>query len=257
LKRYPAVPRDATHWNWRRKKRVLSGRQIQFIAPSEWVKSQCAKSPVIGENPVHVVPNPIDTNVFKPGDRSAARARFEIPVGAPVVLVAANHLDSQFKGADDAIYVLSKLIDDDVFVLLVGRSSERVAAELRLRSRALGYVDDGAVMADCYRAADVFLMPSRVETFGLVAAEAVACGAVVVSYRAGGLQETTEMADGVVVEDNDRDHLTAVTNRLLASPEERAQRIAKGQPRILKAYSPTAHAESCVRIYREAMVRSI
>jgi len=253
LKRYPAVARDATRLNWHRKKRVLSGSDIQFIAPSEWVKAQCAKSPVIGKNPVHVVPNPIDTAVFRPGDKSAAREKFGIPAGASVVLVAANHLDSHFKGAGDAIYVLNKLDCKNAFALIVGRGSEQVAKCISLRSNSLGYIDDGMVMAECYQAADVFVVPSRVETFGLVAAEAVACGAVVVSYQAGGLQEVTKLGEGVVVEDGDRDGLLAATSQLLSLPEERAHRLAQGQPRVMQMCSPVAHAEACISVYRSAI----
>jgi glycosyltransferase involved in cell wall biosynthesis len=217
------------------------------------VKSQASESPILRNCPIHVVANPIDTAVFKPGDRKLARERLKIPESAAVIMIAANHLDSQFKGARDAVCALESLGVQDAFVLLVGRSSEECAKQISLPNLSLGYVEDSAKMAECYHASDVFMIPSRVETFGLVAAEAVACGAAVVSYKAGGLQEVTTMANGIVVDDGDISALRNATRHLLLNAEDRTNRVATGQPNVMRTCSPNRHAQGCMRVYESAI----
>jgi glycosyltransferase involved in cell wall biosynthesis len=253
LARYPAVPNDGTRWNWKRKRDFLEKYRLHFIAPSQWVKKQAAESPILRDSPIYVVPNPIDTDVFIGDGRDEARQRLGIPCGRPTVLVAANHLDSPFKGGGDAIEVLNGLADTRTFAILIGKGSDALAKRISIPSLSLGYVDSVTKMADCYRAADVFLVPSRVETFGLVAAEAVACGTVVVAYQAGGLQEVVRTGHGIVVEDGDRMGLLRAVKHLLENLEDRAVRVAAGQPEVVRCYSPEAHARGCLDVYRRAI----
>jgi glycosyltransferase involved in cell wall biosynthesis len=253
LVRYPSIARDNTHCNWQRKKRLVAKSRLHFIAPSQWVKSQAAASPILEDSPVYMVPNPIDTTVFCPGSQIESREQLGVPTSAKVVMLAANHLSSRFKGTEDAIRVLGQLGSANVFVILVGRGSDLVSQLIPQASLSLGYVSNSNVMAQCYRAADVFLMPSRAETFGLVAAEATACGAAVVSYRAGGLQEVTLMAEGFVVNDDCTEGLLAGLMHLLENPKELKARVAIGQARVLQEYSPRRHAAACLAIYEHAI----
>ena len=253
LSRYPAVPKDGTRWNWKRKKRLFSKRKQHFIAASEWVRAQANRSPILKDCSIHVVPNPIDTQVFKPGDKRKARDQLHIPADIPVVLVAASDLNSRFKGIGDAIEVLNDLKDLIVFAILVGRNSDEWLKRLSVPSKALGYIKTSDKMAECYRAADVFIFPSRVETFGLVAAEAVACGTAVVGYKAGGLEEVMKIGHGIAVQDYSVKDLLAATRHLLLSENYRKDRVASGQLRVVKAYSPQAHATGCLQVYKQAI----
>ena len=253
LSRYPAVSKDGTAWNWNRKRALFKNRIFHCIAPSEWVKKQALESPILQHCKIHVVPNPIDTKVFKPGNRERSRQLLGVPVNVPTVLVAANHLDSQFKGVEYAIEVLNRLTDTGTFVILVGKSSQEVLGKISNPGKSMGYIESSEQMAHCYKAADVFLIPSKVETFGLVSAEAVACGAAVVSFQAGGLEEVTKTGEGIVVKDYDVGELHAATRHLLISKEERLKRISLGQPRVSRLFSPEAHTAGCVEAYRKAI----
>ncbi|QDV43145.1 D-inositol 3-phosphate glycosyltransferase [Stieleria neptunia] len=257
LQRYPAVPRDGTAWNWRRKKAFLQSHPIHLIAPSDWVKSQCQQSPILRECPITVVPNPIDVQAFTAEDRLGARERLKIPASQKTILIAANHLDSLFKGAREAVEVVNLISDTDTLVILVGRNCDQVADHIKLPSRSLGYKSDVNEMADCYRSADVFVIPSKVETFGLVAAEAVACGTAVVSFHAGGLKEVVESCHGIAVTDGDVVALADATRSLLDADQERISRAQRGRKTVLQNYSPTAHAQGCVDVYRTAIQEQV
>ena len=150
---------------------------------------------------IEVLPPGVDHRVFSPGDRAEARARLGHP-GRRVLLFVGRI--QPLKGLDLAVQALAE-IDDAVLWAVGGPSGADGPTELeRVQNLAadLG-VDDRLLilpprphheLADFYRAADVCLVPSRTESFGLVALEAAACGTPVVAASVGGLRSI--VADG-------------------------------------------------------------
>ena len=148
-----------------------------------------------------VIPPGVDRERFRPRDRAAARAALGIEAGARVLL-AAGRLEPP-KGLDLLIGALGEMKEREGLLTIVVGGDERAAPELaRLRALAeargvAGLVRfEGAApherIGTYYNAADVVVAPSAYESFGLVAAEAMASGAPVVAARVGGLASTVE-----------------------------------------------------------------
>ena len=152
---------------------------------------------------VVVIAPGVDHALFGPGSRAAARRAIAAPDAAPMVLAVGRI--QPLKGLDVAVEAFALLPRDVRLVVVGGPSGPEGAAflsEVRARARHLG-VDDRirwvppqphATLASYYRAADVALVPSRSESFGLVALEAAACGTPVVAAPVGGLR--TLVLDG-------------------------------------------------------------
>lgn len=152
---------------------------------------------------VSVVPLGVDLNQFQPRDQVAAR----IELGRPKeekLLLAVGRIEP-LKGFDILIRALAEMTHTEQVTLVVIGGDEQAASEFsRLRSVAdeVGVFDrvefPGAIhherLADYYNAADVVVIPSFYESFGLVALEAMASGVPVVASRVGGL--TSTVADG-------------------------------------------------------------
>jgi len=152
---------------------------------------------------VEVIPLGVDPDRFHPGSRADARARFNIPITDDVVL-AVGRIEP-LKGLDILIRAAAEVTNRSrLRLLIVGGDEEArpefdrlaaIAEEVGVRE-SVTFV--GAVpheeLPDYYRAADVVVMPSFAESFGLVAVEAMACGVPVVVSRVGGLAST--VADG-------------------------------------------------------------
>src|SRR5690606_25860479 len=145
---------------------------------------------------VDVIPLGVDLAQFTPGDRGAARRRTGIPSDERVILTIGRI--EPLKGLDVLIESLAQMRDLDRVGLYIIGGDEHARPELeRLAAIARGFgVQDhvhllGAraheELADYYRAADIVAVPSFYESFGLVAVEAMACGAPVVASRVGGL----------------------------------------------------------------------
>ncbi|HEY4408370.1 MAG TPA: glycosyltransferase [Acidimicrobiia bacterium] len=158
---------------------------------------------------IEVLPPGVDHRVFSPGDRAAARGRLGHP-GRRVLLFVGRI--QPLKGLDLAVQALAEL--DDAVLWAVGGPSgadgpgeldrvQKLAADLGVADRLLILPPrPHHELADYYRAADVCLVPSRTESFGLVALEAAACATPVVAASVGGLRsivsdgETGLLVDG-------------------------------------------------------------
>jgi D-inositol-3-phosphate glycosyltransferase len=152
---------------------------------------------------MHTIPCGIDLELFRPGDRVEARLRLGLDPERPVLLWVGRL--ERLKGVDILISAAAQLARRDFTLLIVGgdERSGALRSELKQQAEAEGIGANvrfsGAVPHDelplYYSAADVCVVPSYYESFGLVAVEAMACGTPVVASRVGGLAST--VVDGV------------------------------------------------------------
>ena len=152
---------------------------------------------------ITVIPLGVNLDRFAPADRAAARA--ELGIGDEERILLAIGRIQPLKGLDILIRSLAEVTDRDGISLWIIGGDDRAADEIsRLRAlaeefsvasmvRFVGPVEHEA-LPDYYNAADVVVMPSFYESFGLVAVEAMASGVPVVASRVGGLSST--VSDG-------------------------------------------------------------
>ncbi len=148
---------------------------------------------------VEVVPLGVDHAFFSPGDRGCARRALGLSGDGPLLLFVGRI--QPLKGAEvalEAFEILVKSIPSAQFVLVGGPSGPRGEAEVTALGAMVEALDLGGrvrfvapqpheLLSTYYRAADCCLVPSRSESFGLVALEAAACGTPVVAAAVGGL----------------------------------------------------------------------
>ena len=112
-------------------------------------------------------------------------------------------------------------------------------------------------LADYYRAADVCIVPSRAESFGLVALEAAACGTPVVAASVGGLRSLVDDGEtGFLVDDRDPAEYAAPVAKLLDDPELAAEMGATASARSRK-YSWSITAARLRRLYGDLVARGL
>ncbi|WP_179951108.1 D-inositol-3-phosphate glycosyltransferase [Xylanimonas oleitrophica] len=225
---------------------------------------------------VHVVAPGVDLETFTapaPGtlDRAVLRARLGLPVGRPVILFAGRV--QLLKGPDVLVRALPLLgssgsgaapgpaAPGPVLVVLGGASGRPTAVrELEALAHQCGVRDRVLVhppvprheLADWYRAADVVAVPSHNESFGLVAAEAQACGTPVVAAAVGGLRTVVvDGVSGVLVPDHEPETWARELGALLADDERRAA-LGAGAARSAQRFGWDAAAAAVLDVYELA-----
>ncbi len=206
-------------------------------------------------------PPGVDHSIFFPGDRAAARAALGIGADGPLVLFAGRV--QPLKGLDVAIGAFAGIAgshSEAKMMIVGGASGDRgpvemaamldLVAELGLADRVSFHPPlphDQVPLA--YRAADVLVAPSRSESFGLVAAEAQACGIPVVGSRVGGLAHVVADGEtGYLIDGWDSGAYAAALDRILGDPTLAAG-LSDAAVRRAERFSWTATADRLLELY--------
>lgn len=195
---------------------------------------------------LEIVAPGVEHAFFAPGDRRGAREALGIELGAQVVMFCGRL--QPLKAPDLAVEALGALSHPDARLLIVGGASgtegEHTVAQVRglvdtlgLRGRVqLVPPQPHHILSTYYRASDVVIVPSRSESFGLVALEAAACGVPVVASAVGGLQSLIDHGEtGYLVEER--------------TPERFAHYLAEVLDHPGRAAAMSRHAAARARNY--------
>jgi glycosyltransferase involved in cell wall biosynthesis len=199
LRLYPAVRRDATAENWRRKRDVYAKSRLYVAAPSQWLAGRAAESilaPAVQD--IRVIPNGVDLSVFRPADKRAARAALGLPQEGSVLLLTAGSRGSMWKDQRTLTAAMAAIANRPsrapvVFVALEDQDAMKASGGADVR--AVGYQTDHGRVALYHQAADLYLHAAKADTFPSMILEALACGTPVVATAVGGIVEQIRPAD--------------------------------------------------------------
>jgi glycosyltransferase involved in cell wall biosynthesis len=161
------------------------------------------------------------------------------------------------KGVDDLLEAIATLQRDGLRIgaLIVGEGGDRAQVEASVRARGLGWIvfagfKNQSKLASCYVCMDLFALPSRFDTWGLVVNEAMLFGLpVIASTHVGAALDLIEHGhNGYIYPAGDVDGLTEALRRLVRSPDRRCQ-FGRRSSEIVQRYS----YDACVRGILEAL----
>jgi glycosyltransferase involved in cell wall biosynthesis len=209
------------------------------------------------------LPNAVEATWLAAGDRCRGRAALGLPEGVPMALTAAR-IDPQ-KGQELIPEILAR--EPELHAVLVGPVTVQ-GYEHTVRSDAarLGVADrlhlvgslepESEALADAFAAADLLLLPSRHEPFGIVALEAWAAGLPVVATKVGGLAELVRHGmDGFLATSGDASELAEAVARLTADRDLARAMGGTGKQRVMDHFSWRAIADRLDALYASLDVR--
>lgn len=258
-----SVENDLSRRIWQRKDRAWRGVPLTIVAPSRWM-AQCAKaSSVFSEADIRIIPNGIDTTLFRPGDRSSARQALGLPQDRRLILFGAmSPTGDPRKGFSRLLPAIRELAGsgwgDCAELLIYGADDAQPKPDFGLKARYLGRVSAQEEMALLNAAADVVVAPSLQDNLPNTVMEALACGTPVVAFGIGGMVDMIDhcktgwLADPFSHEDLARG-IVYVTED--AGRREEMGRAAR--EKVMRNYALEIVARSHLELYAQLLQCSI
>jgi glycogen(starch) synthase len=222
--------------------RWMARRADAVIVCSYYMRGHVADIFDIDERRIAVIPNGIDPSELRPaGDLEALRAKFAAPHEKLVLLVGRLVYEKGFQLALDALPGVVERVEDVRFLVAGSGTHE---AELKQQAERLGLSAHGSflgwigddVLHSLYRIADLCVVPSIYEPFGLVALEAMASGCPCIVADTGGLREVVPLGERVGLRFNggDAEHLGVMIERLLVDEALRERLVTEASEHVLR-----------------------
>jgi glycosyltransferase involved in cell wall biosynthesis len=243
---------DLDRFTWNRKRRAWK-QPVQVVTPSRWLADCVRQSVLMRDWPVAVIPNVLQTDVFKPLDRDHSRQALNLPLDRQIVLFGAlGGTRDPRKGYSLLLEALNLLAASGAPILCVvfGQSEPRHALPVPFAVKWMGHVSDDTTLALLYSASDVMVTPSKLENLPQSATEAQACGCPVVAFHCSGLPEVVEhLATGYLARPFDPVDLAHGIAWVLGDPFRRRALQLAARDRAQRLWSPQAVVPAYLALY--------
>jgi L-malate glycosyltransferase len=231
-------------------------RSQGLTAVSRFLKEETVRSFEVPAERIEVIPNFIDTEIWRPGKEPCHRSTLA-PQGEKIVMHVSNF--RTLKRVEDVVEIFARIVKKvDARLVFVGDGPERPRAAERaetlgVRPRVL-FLGKHASVDELIACADLLLLPSSNESFGLAALEAMACGAPVVASDVGGLPEVvTSGESGFLCEPGNVDDMAAAGVELLRDPLLKARIVEAARAVAVQRFG----ADAIVPLYEAHYARLI
>jgi glycosyltransferase involved in cell wall biosynthesis len=247
--------RDRTAQDFEWKRSILRRMKVDLVVASDSMRRIAQQSPIARDKPLHVIPFGINLAKFAPGDAAAARERLGISPDRVVIGVRASPM-SPYKGFDFFVKALRQLDTIGIPLAIVTTHTKGHLNEFIGKHQIidLGWINDESLMLDTYHAADLFVMPSPAEAFGMMAIEAMACGKPVIVFDGTSLPDITDTPRvGLAVPNSNVDALASAIRRLIENKQERYERGIAGRALAEQLYDERLFARRLSELYRSVL----
>jgi glycosyltransferase involved in cell wall biosynthesis len=232
----------------KKKAGFYKSNKLTLVAPSLWMKKQIEKS-VLRDQDIRLIYNGIDTNVFKIVNKNTARKELGIVSKKKILLyVAHGGKHNPWKGWED-IENIKKIFSEKIDFICLGGNEKKHENNVYY----LPYVNNKTTLAKYYVAADGFIYPTRADTFGLVVAEALACGTPVITYSVGGIPEIVDNGvSGFLAKQGDLDDLIKKIDLFINASKDRLEKMGReGSKRVNQKFNVDDMYKNYLALYKE------
>jgi len=248
---------DLSRWVWRRKKRSWAGMPLAIVAPSRWLAECAGRSSLFHDKQTKVIPNGIDTDIFRPCEKKRARERFNLPQDKTLILFsAANGIRNPLKGFDYLRHALNNLkmrmIAKTPELVIMGNSTSERIEDVEVPVHNIGHLTDEHDIALLYSAADLFAAPSVQDNLPNTVMEAFACGTPCVAFRIGGLPDMIEhQENGYLAEPFDAEDLAHGIAWSLENQGRRHRLSSRATEKVISEFAVGLISKRYMALYEE------
>lgn len=252
----PAIPKDGTKTNWKRKKRIIQKSDIVLVTVSDWLRKRADECPIWNNKEILRIYNGIDLKVFHPvADEThlGLKKSLGIPENKIAILLTGQTLEGYKQGiATQGYEAMNRIKAANVVPVLLGKSSKEAQSFINGPSLTLPFIKTQEEMARCYQAVDITLVTSAVEAFGRIPAESQACGTPVIAFDTGGLAEVVlNEIGGLSVKKGDTEGLVAALQRMIENKSLRQRLGEQGTRYVTENFEEGLIADHYIELFRE------
>lgn len=241
------------------RKRFLADSAINIVTVSSWLKRQADESALTRSLPIDVIPNVIDTSIFKPYSKDIARVELSLPSNKRIILMGAARINDPVKGFNylvDALRILKQRhASDDYMLLLFGgiKGDSSFLSFIPIDYEWKGSLSDPAEIAKLYAAADVTVVSSLYETFGQTIIEGMACGCPAVTFNNSGQTDIIDhLHNGYLAKYRDAEDLASGIEWVLEKRE--LLRLSEAcVEKVRRCYSEDVVAKQYISLYKSVI----
>lgn len=251
--------KDLSSKLWKKKKELYRNANISFVTCSKWLQNEAMKSGLLIGKRLSSIPNPINTNAFRPEDKREAKIHAGLPLDKRLILFVSQRVTDKRKGMEyfiDAIKIMTDKhpeMKEDTGIAILGGHSEEIANQLSLPVYPLGYVNDERRIISTYNAVDVFVLPSLEDNLPNTIMEAMACGIPCVGFNTGGVPEMIDhQTNGYIAKYKDADDLSTGIRWILHDADYKML-SQNALHKVATDYSQHSVAMKYIEVYNEAI----
>jgi len=250
---------DIDRWVWERKNKYWKNVDFNFAAPSNWLANCLEKSKLFRGQKAKVIPNTLDTNIFKPTNKSIAREKLGLPKDKKIVLYGAIGGDADpLKGYQKLIearkYLKKNYEISNLLFVVFGGTKKKEKKELGVTTKYLGRINNDKKLALIYSSADVMVVPSFLEAFGQTVSEAMACGTPVTAFDATGPKDIVDhKKNGYLAEAYNPEDLASGISWVLEDEERLKSLSENARDKALDTYALDKVAQQYIEYYKEIL----
>jgi len=252
---------DITRRIWKKKKRAYKNLNLTIVTPSKWL-AECAKrSSLLSNFNIEIIPNGLNTDIFKPIDKVIARNILNLPKDKKIILFGAmSATTNRLKGfhyLKEALIKLQKMegiVKDDLLLMVFGVSYSDNIPDFPFEAKFLGRLCDDFSLTLVYNAADVFALPSIQDNLPNTALESISCGTPVVGFNIGGIPDIIDhKVNGYLAEYKNPESLAEGIKWVLED-ENRVLNLRKAaREKAIRNYCLEAQAKRYLRLYEKLL----
>lgn len=252
---------DISHRTWLRKKDAYAQLNFHIVAPSNWMANSVKFSSLMGARAVNVIPNTIETDIFKPYVKEAAKKLLNI---APEKFVLMSGFmpskNDKHKGTAYLLEALEKfskrpgINKGNIELVIFGNKENAEMPEFPFKTTFLGTINNDEHLAKCYSAADAFLTASLEDNLPNTVMESLSCATPVIAFKTGGIPDMVKhQQNGYLAQyESAVDLANGMEWLYRLSNKEEIQKEARRT--ILTEFSPAVIAEKHLNLY-ESLLR--
>lgn len=199
--------KDLSNQVFKKKKEIYQLAPVTFVTCSRWLKDRASQSALLNGHTIIDIPNPINTNLFKPQNALEARNRIGLPTDKKLILFGSVKVTDKRKGIDyfvESCKLLAEMhpeLKEELGVVVYGKNSEQLKPLIPFQVFPLDFISTEKDLVNIYNAVDLYVTPSLEENLPTTIMEAMACGVPCVGFNVGGISEMIDhLHNGYVAE---------------------------------------------------------